>query len=243
MNFKFKVDKNLLIASILFKSNHADKPLVELKNKMWEKHREAYDVFNGNYKWTFTGDYKVKLENITEKTEALLNDTEKSPLYKKFYKETLKYRDWLEDEWGQKKVEVAKHLADILKTNLPHKDFEVLVIHPVVGGGCYLSDSKIVWGHSEDWSNYSLVYLIHEALHAYFDGSKLAHALIELVADNELRLRLNRGGNYFVCDGEGVGHEHLRDLEQKILPAWKKYLKQKTGEGNVFDLIKKLKSL
>jgi hypothetical protein len=239
MNFSFKVDKNLLTASLLFRNNPKDEKLIGLKNEMWNKHREAYDVFNGNYKTIFMGDYKVKLENIVGKTEALLTDTEKLPLYKKFYQETLDYRTWLENEWNHKKVEVAKHLMDIVKIELPPKDFEVLVIHPAVGVGCYLGDGKIFWGHSEDWGNYSLVYLIHEALHGYFGDSELTHALIELIADNELRTRLNGGGEYFKCDGEEVGHDYLRSLEQKLLPAWKKYLKQGANKGNIFDLVKK----
>lgn len=239
MNFKFKVEKNLLTASLLFRSDPKDGKLIGLKNEMWKKHREAYDAFNGNYKWLFAGDYKVKLENIAEKTEALLTETEKLPLYKKFYKETLKYRDWLENEWSQKKLEVEKHLMDIIKTELPPKDFEVLVIHPAVGGGCYLGDGKIFWGHSEDWGNYSLVYLIHEALHGYLGDNEPTHALIELIADNELRIRLNKGGEYFKCNGEDVGHDNLRKLEQKLLPAWKTYLKQGADKGNIFDLIKK----
>ena len=240
MNFKFKVEKNLLTASLLFsRKDPKNEKLIGLKNKMWNKHREAYDAFNGNYKWLFAGDYKVKLKNIAEKTEALLTETEKLPLYKKFYKETLKYRDWLENEWSQKKLEVAKHLIDIVKVELPSKDFEVLVIHPAVGGGCYLGDGKIFWGHSEDWDNYSLVYLIHEALHGYLGDNELTHALIELIADNELRIRLNKGREYFKCDGEEVGHNYLRSLEQKLLPTWKTYLKQETDKGNIFDLIKK----
>jgi len=240
MNFNFKVNKNLLTASMLFRSNHGDKKLVELKNRMWNKHRDTYDVFNGNYKFTFAGDYKTKLDNLVEKTEALLNDTEKSPLYKKFYKETQEYKDWLENEWNQKKAEVEKHLLNILKTNFPPKDFEVLVIHPAVGGGCYLGDERIFWGHSEDWPNYSLVYLIHETLHEYFEKSDITHALIELITDNELRIRLNRGGEYFTCNGQEVGHEYLRKLEQKILPEWKTYLNSGIKSQNIFDLQKKL---
>jgi len=116
-----------------------------------------------------------------------------------------------------------------------------LVIHPAVGGGSYLSNGKIFWGHNEDWPNYSLVYLVHEALHEYFKQSDLTHALIELTADNELRIRLNKGGEYFTCDGEDVGHEYLRKLEQIILPKWKTYLNSGNKKlSTIFDLQKKL---
>lgn len=240
MNFNFKIHKDLLTASLLFRSNPKDNRFTDLKNRMWNKHRQAYGVMNSvDYRFIFANDYRNKLENIAEKTEMLLKDTEEAHEYEGFYQETLTYKNWLENEWKTKRDEVEKHLKDILKTALPDKDYEVLVIHPAVGGGSYLGNGRIFWGHSEDWSNYSLVYLIHEALHDYFDNSELTHALIELIADNELRLRLNKGGEYFKCDGVDVGHEYLRDLEQELLPAWKTYLKQSAGASNIFDLLKK----
>ncbi|MBU1970499.1 hypothetical protein KJ605_01850, partial [Patescibacteria group bacterium] len=140
MNFSFTIHKDLLTASLLFKRNPKDGGrFTELRNHLWDKHREAYEIQNSaGYKFIFADDYKKKLENILEKTEALLSDAEKSEEYKKVYQETLKYRDWLENEWKTKQAEIEKHLKDILKTDLPPKDFEVLVIHPAVGGGSYL---------------------------------------------------------------------------------------------------------
>jgi len=243
MNFSFTIHKDLLTASLLFRRNPKDGGrFTELKNRMWDKHREAYEIQNStDYKFIFADNYKKKLESILEKTEALLTDTEASAEYEDFYQETFKYRGWLENEWKTKKDEVEKHLKSILKTDLSPKDFEVLVIHPAVGGGSYLSNGKIFWGHNEDWPNYSLVYLVHEALHEYFKQSDLTHALIELTADNELRIRLNKGGEYFTCDGEDVGHEYLRKLEQIILPKWKTYLNSGNKKlSTIFDLQKKL---
>lgn len=244
MDFNFRIHKDLLTASLLFRHNPKDNGrFTELRNKMWNKHREAYEVQNNtDYRFIFADNYRKKLENILEKTEALLTDTEKSSEYQGFYQETLEYKDWLENEWKTKKDEVEKHLKNIIKTDLLPKDFEVLVIHPAVGGGSYLGEGKILWGHSEDWSNYSLVYLIHEALHEYFEQSDLTHALIELIADNELRLRLNKKGEYLLCGGKSVGHEYLRKLEEKILPSWREYVKQGADLGNIFDLIDKLKN-
>lgn len=243
MNFNFKIHKDLLTASLLFRPNPKDNRFTELRDRMWDKHRQTYEVHkNTDYKFVFANDYRKKLENILTKTEALLNDTEGAVGYKEFYEETLKYKGWLENEWKTKRNEVEKHLKNILKTDLPPKDFEVLVIHPAVGGGNYLGEGRIFWGHSEDWGNYSLVYLVHEALHEYIEYNELTHAIIELIADNELRIRLNKGGEYFKCDGEDVGHEYLRKLENKNLPRWREYLKQSADSGNIFDLINELKN-
>lgn len=242
MNFTFKIHKDLLTASLLFRHNPKDDGrFTELRNRMWDKHREAYEVQNStDYRLIFADDYRKKLENVLAKTEALLTDTEGSIEYKELYQETLKYRDWLENEWQTKRDEVEKHLKNTLKTDFPPKDFEVLIIHPAVGGGSYLGNSKIFWGHSEDWGNYSLVYLVHEALHECFGQSDLTHALIELIADNELRIRLNKGGEYFTCNREEVGHKYLRELEQKILTEWKIYLNSTNKSLNILDLKKEL---
>lgn len=225
MNFEFKINKNLLVASLLLGASKKESELTKLQNLMWDKHRDAYELLN-NYerRLMFVGNYKKKLKSIAEKMEALVNDIKKSGEFKRIYQETLKYRDWLETEWKNKNVEVEKHLKDILKTKLPKKGFEVLVIHQTLKGGLYLGDNKILWGHNEDWDNYSIVYLVHEALHAHFEKSDITHALIELIADNELRIRLNRGGEYFTCNDNYVGHEYLKKLEEKMLPEWEAYL-------------------
>jgi len=241
MNFNFKINKNLLAASLLLGASTKESELTKLQNLMWDKHRDAYELLN-NYerRLMFVDSYKKKLASIAEKMEALVNDIIKSGEFMRIYQETLKYRNWLETEWIDKKTEVEEHLKDILKTELPKKDFKVLVIHQTLKGGLYLGDNKILWGHNEDWGNYSIVYLVHEALHAYFDKNEITHALIELATDNELRIRLNRGGEYFTCNGNSIGHGYLKKLEQEILPEWKTYLNNDKKPLNIFDLQKRL---
>jgi len=77
-------------------------------------------------------------------------------------------------------------------------------------------------GHHEDWPNYATVYLWHEILHSYIGYSEKEHAVIELITDEELRIRLN-GSKY----PPFAGHKYLAKIKQKILPRWKKYLKSK----------------
>ena len=73
-----------------------------------------------------------------------------------------------------------------------------------------------------------------------FSRSDLDHALIELISDNELRIRLNGGGEYFKCNGIETGHDFLLDLEKGILDDWKKYLRDPNLD--IFQLRKTLKS-
>ncbi len=98
-------------------------------------------------------------------------------------------------------------------------------------GRSYPQFSSICWAHEEEWPNYNIVYLWHEILHILtynFSGNEtILHALIELAVDNELRIQLNKGGDYFIEDGKFIKHKSLRALEEKILPHWQKYLKNK----------------
>lgn len=79
-------------------------------------------------------------------------------------------------------------------------------------------------------------------MHTIFweNKSKNSHAIIELATDNELRIRLNKKGKYFKEGKFDIGHDHLRKLEQKILPHWKDYLENK-GKKNIFELEKELR--
>ncbi|OGY38623.1 MAG: hypothetical protein A2391_03475 [Candidatus Brennerbacteria bacterium RIFOXYB1_FULL_41_13] len=86
--------------------------------------------------------------------------------------------------------------------------------------GRNLKGNKIVWGHAEEWPNYTMVYLWHEILHEYMDNTDLNHALIELITDYELRHQLG-GPDYPPFT---TGHEYLQKIEEALLPSWKKYL-------------------
>ena len=69
------------------------------------------------------------------------------------------------------------------------------------------------WNAGREW---------YEILHSYFNNGDFNHALIQFIADNELRIKLNKG-KY----PPFVGHENLFPLMKKILPHWKRYLKEK----------------
>jgi hypothetical protein len=125
-------------------------------------------------------------------------------------------------------------MENILKIQLPNKTFKVFVIAPIVGGGSYLGNYKIFWGHKEDWPNYNVVYLMHEVLHAFLHKGKYAHEVIELATDNELRIRLNNGGDYFIEGEEKVGHPKLLKKEKELLLKWEEYLKDESTDVHSF---------
>ncbi|MEK7104697.1 MAG: hypothetical protein AAB868_01510 [Patescibacteria group bacterium] len=90
-----------------------------------------------------------------------------------------------------------------------------------------------------------MVYLMHETLHLILDKklgkNNLAHAIIELITDQELRIRLNKNGVYFKESKECVGHPFLLKLSKAILPYWKKYLKSK--DRNIANFYLEMKNL
>lgn len=98
----------------------------------------------------------------------------------------------------------------------------VFLTHPKLRNGLTVDDSTIVWGHSEDFENYSSTYLAHELLHlaTAHDPSDVTHAIIQLAADNEVRIRLNGHGDYF----EHSGHRYLVEIEKFLYPSWKSFL-------------------
>ena len=62
-----------------------------------------------------------------------------------------------------------------------------------------------------------------------------------LISDNELRIRLNKGGRYFYSEGKKVGHPFLKEIEKQMLPYWLNYLKRK--QKNIIYFYKQLEKI
>jgi len=58
-------------------------------------------------------------------------------------------------------------------------------------------------------------------LHLLLPGGDLEHAVIQLICDNEMRVRLN-GGDYPPFEA----HDEHKEIMTKLLPSWRAYLKQ-----------------
>lgn len=242
MDFQFEINKNLLFFSALVDRSSELPEWDDLRTRLWDKYRLGYLAFQGKYTKLFLNETaRDTLETASDELLALVEEGLQSDEFSKLLSETEEYKTWLGNEWEQKKARVNQELLDILRAPLPKDQFKVVVFHPKLAEGRYLGKGTLAWGHSEDWSNYSVVYLCHEALHEFFGESDLEHSIIELVTDNELRIRLNGGGEYLYIDGELVGHENLLNLEKKILSKWLDYLK--IPGKNVFELVEELEKI
>lgn len=239
MGLTFSINKPFLLVSAIFKKTSGVENLTPLKNRLWEEHKTGYQflkdpdifgIFSGN-------DFNKSLTVITTDVVALVESGLASKELDNVLAETEEYKTWLEKEWDQNKARIEQELKSILKIDLPSGDFEVLVVHPKIGLGRSLGKNRLAWGHSEDWPNYSLVYLAHEMFHSVLGSSPLAHAVIELATDNELRIRINGSGDYLYISEKPVGHDFLLELEKYLLPSWQEFLK---GSESVTEYLKRM---
>ncbi|MBD3282420.1 MAG: hypothetical protein GF387_02310 [Candidatus Portnoybacteria bacterium] len=253
MNIEFKINKFSLIQSAI-KSGELEK----VNRLLWKDfcNEPAFYFLNPKHlDWSLEEifiqsekeGFKERFLKLAENLEKILKEASKSNKFKKILSETERYKKLVEGQWNDNKELVLSFFKNELGLKIPNYTITVFVFPPEFCKGRMNPDKKyILWGHKEDWENYSTVYLAHEILHILVDknckNKNLMHAIIELATDNELRIRLNKEGRYFKEGKLKVGHQHLKKIEKKIFPQWKKYLK-KPGNKNIFILEKEIKKL
>jgi len=243
MKVKFEIDKYLLVSYFLSTRANLRNEWEELRCDIANNSSIELAFLSNNLLKYFAVSGNKKLNKISGKTiinafKKLFNNKE----IKKLIEETTIYKLKLEKEWDDNYEETRDIIKEITKIEIPDVEIKVFVVHPELRGGhSFPKYKKIVWGHKSDWPYYNIVYLWHEIFHCLtygkYKNKGLTHALIELVNDNELRARLNKEKN----DGE-TGHLGLKELRMKILPDFKKFIKDKKIDLFIFEkqLIKKL---
>lgn len=239
MELKFKINKYYLLTHALKSNTTPFVGWIEFSNKLWNISNDGYwFLFNSSMQDKIFA--KINDANFDTFFIEIKNDIKKifsfafkSKEFLKLYKETKDYLELLEKEWNDKKKIIIATTEEILGEKLPRIKLDVLITHPNLRNGmAWLELNTICWGHKESWKNYSMIYLMHEALHFVLDKklgkNHLTHSIIELISDNELRIRLNSEGKYFKEKDAGVGHLFLHKLEKAMIPFWKKYLKNST---------------
>jgi hypothetical protein len=160
-----------------------------------------------------------------------------APPVKRLFRETNAYRLAVESQWRKNERAVLSFL-ETCGLRLPANTIRVFITHPLLWNGRTVDDRTIVWGHPEDFPNYSTVHLCHELLHVLTrrDSDPVTHAVIELLADNALRLRLGGGSRFF----EFQGHEELRPLERRLLSSFRRFLASSDRDLSQFIVKAKL---
>jgi hypothetical protein len=143
------------------------------------------------------------------------------------------------EQW-EKNYPLTSHIMQDITGFDVGKALTAYITHPGLPNGKYLGNNILMWRHQEAWENYTTVYLWHEILHSYFDPGKVNHALIELVTDNELRIRLNQG-----TYPPFVGHNYLTPIKEKIFPYWQTYLHEieEGKSGDILAFLSKIQKL
>lgn len=265
MKLEFKIDNRYLLhhASQRYYSNpaHFDTfllwtPLVERISKKYQNLPAYYFLTfsnNTHLSWAFedllidsasTGkSFNSTFYKIATDIEEVNADIFRSKEFKKLRQGTEQHLFEISEQWQNNKKLALSFFQKIFGFSLPTKTIPVLVTHPKLHNGrAVVEHGTILWGHTEDWKNYHTVYLCHELMHILTKEKQqnrdVMHALIELMTDNELRIRLNGKGEYFIENGQHIGHENLHELEQRIFPIWQEYLAGKLKAENIFELEK-----
>src|SRR3990167_11058506 len=221
INFKFEINKKYLFLHAFRHKLKVSPKWVQLHNKIWTIDKDVYNFLIGRPEIMISN---RSLKQLSAKSDKIISNILRANEFKKVYQKTKLYKKWISEQWNRNKINVNSILKKILKIDIPKIKFIVFLTHPRLTNGHYMGNYRICWGHPENWKNYSIVYLAHEALHEILkDHTKLMHAIIELISDNQLRIELNKNGKYFDIDG----HKDLKKIEKILYPYWIKYLNDK----------------
>ncbi|MDR3582151.1 MAG: hypothetical protein P4L67_02655 [Candidatus Pacebacteria bacterium] len=209
--------------------------------------KQLYRVLSQNLEpLVIDGGLARGLPRATADLKESLSSIYKTNDFKKVFHETERYASTIEEQWNRNYIDSVRHLGDITKLDILEIDrkIRIFISHPCLPRGrSYAEENAIAWSHPDEWKNYAVVYLWHEIMHHVTANTRsaphLMHSLIELSCDNELRIRLNGGGKYFEEDGIPLGHKYLVDLNKKILPDWKKYLRD--PNENIYQFEKRMR--
>ncbi len=218
-----------------FSSMEHREDIVALQNFAWGQSERCYNFVAGRLSpaiFFATG-------SIDELTQ-FFDQVEQSDEFGTICQQTEAYMQTVREQWERTYPLASQVMQQITGLEF-NKDMTVMITHPSLSNGQYLGNDTIAWGHHEDWENYSTIYLWHEALHSYFDFDDTSHALIQLIADNELRTRLNPG----TTSPPFEGHESLFPLMTRIEPHWRSYLidAKKEGKGDIRSFQVKVQGL
>ena len=238
LRIDFKIDNNHLIGWTLWG--------VEESRFSSEKNREDLIALQNYARGESERDYGYMVRKISpeqffaqggtmEEVTGFLAKIERSDEFEKIRQQTEAYMEGVKAEWERNYPQTSKAVEQMTGFDL-NKQITVNMTHPSLRNGMYMGNDTITWGHTAEWDNYDTVYLWHEVLHSYLDRSDLSHALIQFIADNELRVRLNAGETYPPFEG----HKNLFPLMEMVLPHWRSYLAEASEEGDLAEFEKKL---
>lgn len=242
MQLRFIVDPRYVIAHAMNASQDYDAlpGWDALMDASYRRDPQAFNLLSGAAEMILPSSSRSTLPPVARRAEVLLARIIRTRVAQRVVRETRAYATRVEREWTRNSAWTIAQLRELTRLPLPRRTIRVFVSHPALRNGRAVDERTIVWGSKGLFPNDSTVYLAHEILHqlTWDDTTEVGHAAIELLADNELRIRLN-GGRYF----EQSGLPELRALTRRLLPAWRAYLRTPTQDFRAFIEEQKVRSL
>jgi hypothetical protein len=220
--FDFVVDKRVVAKYTIqnpkdgYIPNTAPTTVVNFQNAAWDLSQEQYDYLRWGVRAIDVAESR-SLVDAAIAAEAFLQVIIELPQFAAVLQETEQARERVVAEWENNRSRTAAEIADLLGFEVLG-NWKVFITPPSLRSGMN-TGRGILWTYRLDWPNYNTVYLWHEVLHSLFGTSHMEHAVIELIADHELRRRLN-GDEY----PPWHGHIHLDKERRRLLPAWHQHL-------------------
>lgn len=127
-----------------------------------------------------------------------------------------------ERQWREHRAATEKLVRDLTGLTFGDRTYRILILHPALPGGLNMGNGVIEWGGREEWHGYTTTYLWHEILHDFLHRNDLGHVLVLLVADDEVRHRLDpaHAERY-------VGHDALAGLTSQVRGRWTRFKARK----------------
>lgn len=249
LKLKFTLNKYYLLTHALPLSDLPFPAWENLQNRLWKEFPKAYYLLTTHPEAAFMGNNPLQeLSHTCNEVKRMIKKAFQSKEFKRLYKESNTYLKFIQKQWSKTGSEAMHILKELSGLSLPQKTISVFITHPKLYRGFALpAYNTIGFGYAEDYKNSSTINLCHEILHLMTRNTRVMHALIELLANNELRIRLNKGGKYFVFQESDETKDsplyayvsRMRKFEKKIFPFWKEYLKNKNGR-NLINLEKEV---
>lgn len=244
VTLNFKIDEDYFLVHLIshsgerwFSSKEYMSDIVGFRDYAWGLDKDCYSLFKNDLSITHV--VSGKLVSLLQRSTHYLELLKKSDQYQKLYQQTEAYLSFCKAQW-EKNYRVTHDFLQSITDFDFNRTIDVYITHPGLLNGVYLPRISVIewsnrWENQKDerFLNYTTVYLWHEVLHSYFEHMEIAHVLIELITDNEMRVRLN-GGIYPPFEG----HNELEELRQNILPQWQAYLK--SGRRDIIAFLKEI---
>ncbi len=249
IHLKFSIVPNYLIWYTLvncdsesrFISGQPTADVVAFQNRAWELDKDAYRFLQDGItaRLMFEDDAIIKL---SRRANDLLNKLPQEKAYKPIINATMEAQEKMRHEWEEDLGKSYSWMCEMMGIPIDI-ECEVFITHPSIKNGTG-SNKKIYWTYRQDFPHYNTIYLWHETLHSILPSQSkdqlvnLEHAVIELLTDNEMRVLFNKG-EYPPL----IGHSYLEQMETKMIPLWREYLKSSNKNIKTFidEVRKKLK--